>query len=312
MAATVRLFPMHQLPPGYGGTLDDPPYPPASPRPASTLVLLRNGPQGIETLLLQRSRRMGFIPGAFVFPGGGVDRDDGHPGILPHMAGLSPAEAGARLGVQKGEAEAAAFQQPPPMAYFVAALRETFEETGILLGVPPLGCRTVPAGGGSREGEVRARLLEGRCTFSQALSELASGEPAPGGMPPREAAPDPLAGKLDAGSLRYIGRWVTPEPEPRRYDTRFFAVEVPAGCGVEPHRAEVEESLWLTPMEALQRNRAGLLPLVYPTLRTLEDLVPSRDVVQALEHFQGRHFPPLLPRLRRKPAGIQIIVDEPA
>jgi 8-oxo-dGTP pyrophosphatase MutT (NUDIX family) len=293
---------MHQLPPGYGGSLDDPPRPPATPRPASTLVLLRNVAHGIETLLLKRSRRMGFIPGAYVFPGGAVDREDGHPGILAHLAGLSPEDAPARLRGRKGGRETAALQQSPPNAYFVAALRETFEETGILLRAPPAGCHTVPVGGGSREGEIRARLLEGRYTFRQALEELAPGE----------STPDHPAEKLDAGSLRFIGRWVTPEPEPRRYDTRFFAVQVPSGCRVEPYRGEVEEALWLTPSEVLQRNRVGLIPLVYPTLRTLEELLPFREAAEALKHFQGREFPPLLPGLCRTPTGIRITVDEPA
>jgi 8-oxo-dGTP pyrophosphatase MutT (NUDIX family) len=297
MAPTVRLFPMHQLPPGYGGTLDHPPDPPAEPRPASTLVLLRNGAHGIQTLLLERSRRMGFIPGAYVFPGGAVDGADGHPEVLPHLAGLSPHEARTRLGMLEGGTGGMDASGPAPVAYFVAALRETFEETGILLGAPPGGCRTVPVGGGSREGGVRARLLEDRCTFRQALEELAPG-----------SGPE----TLDAGALRFIGRWITPEVEPRRYDTLFFAAEVPAGCRGEPYRGEVEEALWISPTAAIQRNRAGLLPLVYPTLRTLEELEPFQRAREALAHFQGRSFPPLLPQLLRKPAGIQITLDEPA
>ena len=292
MDTMVRLLPMHQLPPDFGRTLDDPPDPPASPKPAATLVLLRNRGDGMEALLLKRSRRMGFIPGAYVFPGGGVDRKDGLPDLLPHLSGLSPDAARTRLGVEEGEADAGAADAPPPVAFFVAALRETFEETGILLGVPPMGFRTIPAGGGSLEGEARARLLAGRSSFRHLLEELAV--------------------NLDAASLRFIGHWVTPEPEPRRYDTRFFAVEVPGDCRAEPYRGEVEEALWLTPAEALQRNRSGLLPLVFPTLRTLEELEPFKDAAEALAHFEGRPFPPLLPRLIRKPTGIEITVDDPA
>lgn len=292
MDPTVRLFPMHQLPPDFGRTLDDPPDPPATPRPAATLVLLRNRGDGMETLLLKRSRRMGFIPGAYVFPGGGVDRKDGLPDLLPHLSGLSPDAARTRLGVQEGEADAGTAAAPPPIAFFVAALRETFEETGILVGLPPKGFRTIPTGGGSLEGEVRARLLDGSTSFRHLLEELAV--------------------NLDAASLRYIGHWVTPEPEPRRYDTRFFAVEVPGDCRAEPYRGEVEEAIWLTPAEALLRNRSGLLPLVFPTLRTLEDLEPFKDATQALAHFEGRRFPPLLPRLVRKPRGIEITLDDPA
>ena len=291
MTPTVRLFPLHQLPPDFGRGLDDPPDPPATPRPAATLVLLRNGRGGMETLLLKRSKRLGFIPGAYVFPGGGVDREDGLPDLLPHLSGISPDAARTRLGMERGETGGGATSEPPPMAFFVAALRETFEETGVLLGASPGDCRTFPAGGDSREGELRARLLDGRRSFRQLLEELAV--------------------ELAAGSLRYIGHWVTPEAEPRRYDTRFFAVEVPRGCSVEPHPGEVAEALWMTPAEALDRNRAGLLPLVYPTLRTLEELEPFQDAKRALEHFEGRCFPRLLPRLLRRPTGIEIVLDEP-
>jgi 8-oxo-dGTP pyrophosphatase MutT (NUDIX family) len=260
---------------------------------------------------------MGFIPGAYVFPGGAVDRADGDPEVLPHLAGLSPHEARTRLGMLEGGTGAMDAARPAPVAYFVAALRETFEETGIFLGAPPGGCRTVPVGGGSREGGVRARLLEDRSTFRQALEELAPdgtapGEPQPDRRPRLEGAPGSRPEKLDAGSLRFIGRWITPEVEPRRYDTLFFAAEVPAGCRVEPYRGEVEEALWISPTAALQRNRAGLLPLVYPTLRTLEELEPFQDARGALAHFQGRSFPPLLPQLLRKPGGIQITLDDTA
>jgi 8-oxo-dGTP pyrophosphatase MutT (NUDIX family) len=292
MAATIRLFPFHQLPPGFGRTLEPAPDPPATPRPAATLVLLRPGRGNIETLLLKRSRRVGFIPGAYVFPGGAVDRGDALPDLLPRLAGLAADGARARLGRQERESEGNDGATPPPVAFFVAALRETFEETGVLLGAPPAGCRTFPVGGNRQGGQVRARLLEGRCTFQQVLEELGV--------------------DLDAGTLQPIGRWVTPEPERRRYDTRFFAAEVPGACPVEPDRGEIEEALWLTPAEALDRNLAGRLPLVYPTLRTLEHLAAFREVRQALEHFKGRDFPRLLPRLVRRPTGIEIAVDEPA
>ncbi len=291
MVPTVRLFPFHQLPPGYGRTLDHPSHPPATPRPAATLALLRDGRNGIETLLLKRSHRLGFIPGAYVFPGGGVDREDALPDLLSRLSGLSAHEDRARVGADSGEPAADSEASLPPRAFLAAALRETFEETGVLLAASPGSYRTFPVGGTCRGGKARARLLRGLLTFHQVLQELDM--------------------DLDAGALHLIGHWVTPEPEPRRYDTRFFAAEVPEGCPVEPHRQEVAEALWLTPAEALERNRAGRLPLVYPTLKTLEDLEAFRETGQALEHLGRRDLPRLLPTVVKKPNGVEISVDEP-
>ncbi len=291
MAPTVRLFPFHQLPPDYARTLDHPSDPPATPRPAATLALLRDGRNGIETLLLKRSHRLGFIPGAYVFPGGGVDAEDALPDLLSRLWGLTARKARARVGTNSGEPAADSEASLPPRAFLAAALRETFEETGVLLAAPPGSFGTFPVGGDPLGGKARAQLLEGRITFKQVLEELDV--------------------HLHASALQLIGHWVTPKPEPRRYDTRFFAAEVPGSCPVEPYSAEVEEALWLTPAEALDQNRAGHLPLVYPTLKTLEDLGAFREVRQALESLGGRAFPRLLPRVKKKPEGIEISVDEP-
>lgn len=288
MPTSSRVIPFHQLPPGFGRTLDIPPDASATPRPASTLVLMRNGPDGLETLLLKRSPGVGFIPGAYVFPGGRVDPEDASPSLLPRLAGLTPQEADARLGMVEGVAGGDRRAAPPAAAFFVTAIRETFEETGILLGAPPAACRTIPRGAG---GEIRAMLLDGRRSFLEVIDELGV--------------------DLDAGGLQFIAHWVTPEPEPRRYDTRFFAAEVPPDCPVEPDLREIEEALWLTPAEALIRNRAGVLPLVFPTLRTLEDLADFRQTREALDALRGRAVTRLLPRLARRAGGIQITVVKP-
>ncbi len=290
MGTSPRLFPVNQLPAGYAGSLDHPAHPPPEPRPAATLILLRDGREEPETLLLKRSPRTRFIPGAYVFPGGRVDRADADPSLLARLSVSGPGGNQGRMG--SDETGPAAPGKDPLLAYaFVAAaLRETFEETGILLALPPWGYRTHPPSGKGRGAEARARLLAGSHSFHEVLSELDV--------------------HLDAGALEYVGHWITPEPEPRRYDTRFFATVVPRGCAAILDGQEMVESLWLTAREALARNRAGELPLVFPTLSTLETLADLGEIEAFLGHFRGRAIPRLLPRISRKDGGIEISVED--
>jgi 8-oxo-dGTP pyrophosphatase MutT (NUDIX family) len=280
MEELLRIFPAHRLPPGFLSSLDNPPHPPRKPRPAATLCLLREGPRGLEALLLRRSPRAGFIPGAFVFPGGTVDPEDASPEILARLSGVTPAEAQEILGACDGEA-------PPAPAYWVAALRETFEETGILFGArTAAGEPSAPDPG--RTADLREGLLAGKLAFVDVMRELGA--------------------ELDAGALTYVGHWITPECEPRRYDTRFFAARMTGEPPVTLNEAELAEALWLTPSEALDRNREGSLPLVFPTLRTLEDLQAFGTPEEALEALAGRPVPRRLPTLVRTAGGIGIAV----
>ncbi|MFC1660026.1 hypothetical protein ACFL3S_00990 [Gemmatimonadota bacterium] len=284
---TTQHIPHHQLPPGFTDSLTRPGASPVDPVPAATVALLKTGGSGLEALLLKRSRRTGFIPGAYVFPGGRVDEEDGAPAILDRIKGITPEAAQARLAVPGNS--------PPALAFFGAAIRETFEETGVLLeknalradapGNRPHRVTSLPA---DILHSHRRELLEGRRTFADVMEER--------------------DGELE-GALTYIGHWVTPHPEPRRYDTRFFAVAVPDHFRVEPDGQEMVEALWLTPHAALERNRKGTLPLVFPTLRTLEALAEFRSPAEALAAYKDREIPRCLPRLTLTPDGIRIDLD---
>jgi 8-oxo-dGTP pyrophosphatase MutT (NUDIX family) len=266
------------------------------PLPAATVALLRDGTAGVEVLLLKRSSRTGFIPGAYVFPGGRVDDEDTAPEILPRLEGITPGRAQDRLGVPGGG--------PPAWAFISAALRETFEETGVLLAseaLPDFEQRHGPTPPGTTQDahhkwmegtrrpdvleSLRRDLLEGRRTFREVLAELDL--------------------KLQ-GDLTYIGHWVTPHPEPRRYDTRFFACLVPRHCPVRPDGREMVEAIWLTPKAALERNRLGHLPLVFPTLRTLETLAEFDAPADVLGAFARRSIPRRLPTLTLTSHGIRL------
>lgn len=291
------LVPFHQLPPGFPASLDDPPDPPSLARPAATAALLREGPRGgLEVLLLRRSGRVGFIPGAYVFPGGRVDKADEDPALTPFLVGLTPKEANGRLGGPNqapASAPATAPQptralSPPATAFWVAALRETFEEVGVFLAADPPECLTAPPNPGGALAAGRRDLLSGGATFREVLE--ATGR------------------KLNAGALRYIGHWVTPAAEPRRYDTRFFAAEIRRDSRIHLDRKELVEGLWLTPEEALERNRRGELPMVFPTLKTLEALRPFPSPARALETLSRRKVPRLLPRLVARKEGVGIVL----
>ncbi|HEY8380478.1 MAG TPA: hypothetical protein VIK91_28545 [Nannocystis sp.] len=266
------MIPKDRLPEGFAERIDEPPAEPAPTRPAATIVLLRDGETGPEVLLLRRTRSSGFVPGAFVFPGGRVDEADGDPRLLEHSDGLD------------GRAE-------PAPAFWVAALREAFEEAGVLL-ARDAGGRVVPdAGRDARVAGWREALLAERASLRDIVRE--------GGL------------RLDFGDVVYCAHWITPIVEPRRYDTRFFLARLPEGCEICIDEREMTEAIWLSPAEALERFRAGRLPMVFPTVSTVESLVPFATVTEALEAFRDRPVTPILPRLVRTPDGVTIVIDQP-
>jgi 8-oxo-dGTP pyrophosphatase MutT (NUDIX family) len=279
----VQEIPFDRLPPGFAEQVDRPVAAPAETRPAATVVVLRDGVGTLEVLLLRRTRSAGFVPGAYVFPGGRVDRADGAPALLRRLT-RTGAEGWAR------RLELPLDSDPPAAAFLLAALRETFEETGILLARTPGGAYAPSAASDPETARLRSALNEGSLTFPGVLEALEV--------------------LLEDAAAEYIAHWVTPEVEPRRYDTRFFAVRVPPEVPVEVDRSEIVDHRWLTPEEALAQNRSGALPMVFPTIRTLEELRPFSSADEALAHYRSRRIPMIMPRLVRTPTGVGIQVPE--
>lgn len=251
-------IPAERLPEGFVETLETVPAVPAVPRPAATVVLLREGRGGPEVLLLRRNRATGFVPGAWVFPGGRVDAADGADALAGRWDGLTRERAAVRLGLGAGA-------EPPAIAYYGAAVREAVEETGLWPGVVEGG-----GGGASEAAATRAReaLLGRGEAFAEVLQELNA--------------------RLDGTAVEYIAHWVTPLVESRRYDTRFFAARVPPGATATHDEREMTGTVWLTPRAALVRHRGGDLPMIFPTIRTLEDLCGFATVGELLAHYRGR------------------------
>jgi 8-oxo-dGTP pyrophosphatase MutT (NUDIX family) len=227
-----------------------------APRPAATVVLLRDGRDGPEAYLQRRPAGMGFAGGLWVFPGGRVDEADRDPAVDASWGGPPPAAWAERLGLPVDEAR----------GQVVAACRETLEEAGLLLASPAAGAEELAA--------ARGELLAGAAGFAELLARLGV--------------------RLDSGRLRYWAWWVTPEEEPRRYDTRFFVAGLPGDAAVTAHLAEAEGERWLPPAEAAADQSLPMLP---PTRYTLRDLAAFGSVDEALAAGADRRPERVLPVL---------------
>lgn len=218
---------------------------PAVPRDAATVVLLRDRPGGPEAYLLRRVKAMSFAGGMHVFPGGSVDPADG--GAEIGWAGPPVADWARWLSCD----------QPLARALVCAAVRETFEESGVLLA--GTGADNVLADVSTDDWEDERVALEAR---EHSLSEL-------------------LARRglvLRADLLRPFAHWVTPEAEPKRFDTRFFLAELPAGQVCRDAGSEADSRLWIRPADALAQE----LVMMPPTAASLRDLADAPDVAAAL------------------------------
>jgi 8-oxo-dGTP pyrophosphatase MutT (NUDIX family) len=276
----VFLIPEDALPPGFAARVEAGGWEAPAPRPAATVVLARDAAGGPEVLMLRRHGRSGFAAGAWVFPGGVVDAADRDAVPAGLLAGPYAEAWGARLGTD-GAAAA---------AYVAAALREAFEETGILLAVSPDGAAAAPPA--ERLEARRAALLGGTETIVDVARDLGV--------------------RLDGGGVSYLAHWITPEPEPRRYDTRFFLASVPADAECRTHAGEMTDARWMTPAAAVDAFRRGEMVLLPPTVHTLRRLAPFPTVAAMAEAVRGAPVPPILPVMRRDPDGVAIVVPPEA
>jgi glyoxylase-like metal-dependent hydrolase (beta-lactamase superfamily II)/8-oxo-dGTP pyrophosphatase MutT (NUDIX family) len=209
-------------------------------RPAATVVLVRPGAGGLEVLLTHRPATMAFAPDMHVFPGGRVDPADADPALTARSV-VAAEVAAERVG---GDLEPAT-----ALAAHVAAIREAFEEVGVLLADHAPGADLVAA---------RARLLAD-----------------PGAFP---AIADSLDLRLRTDLLVPLSRWVTPPSMPRRFDARFFAAAFPAGAAVTLVGDEVSAQSWHRPIDALESMASGSLGMWLPTSTTLMELAHARSI----------------------------------
>lgn len=218
---------------------------PMPPRPAATVMLLRDAPSGLEVFLLQRHSQMDFAPGTTVFPGGGVDDRDREADIV--WTGPSPAWWAQRMAVDDELA----------LALVCAAVRETFEECGVLLAGPDEGS---VVGDATAYHRARQRLASRELAFSDFLR----GE----GL------------VLRADLLRPWANWVTPaKGHRRRYDTYFFVAALPEGQHADDRTSEAVSAGWSPPSAAIEDFAAGRSVLLPPTWTQLDTLPKFGDAV---------------------------------
>lgn len=255
-------------------------------RPASTVMLVRDAPSDIEVFMLQRTTNAVFASGMYVFPGGRVDDVDGSAELDELCDGMSDAEASDLLRVPRGG-----------LSYWVAAIRECFEEAGVLLARDTRGdyVSLSDEDSQSRFNELRHQVHEGGVSLAEVCR--------------REGL------RLAVDSIRYVSHWITPVGEKRRFDTRFFVAVAPPSQDPLHDDKETIASLWVTPSDALARAKRGELAMIPPTIRNLEFLVPHNTADEALAAAMKVGIPPaIIPRLRVNDEGkvtAVVMPDEP-
>ena len=237
-------------------------------RPAATLLALRDAPDGFEVLMLRRNLNSDFVGGAHVFPGGGVDPRDTSPLARARTNGLSDEAASARLGLESGG-----------LAFYVASVRELFEEAGLLVVCDAAGKPLTTSESSVRSlAKDRRALNAGDLDFFELLE--------------RENY------FVHASALHYLAHWVTPEGPPRRYDTRFFVALAPSDQVAAHDEGETVAHRWLRPREALAAQARGEFEMIFPTIRNLEAIADFDRADEVLRYAEGlRDIPRIEPRL---------------
>jgi 8-oxo-dGTP pyrophosphatase MutT (NUDIX family) len=238
---------------------------PAVPRRAATVMLLKDGPAGTVVHMLRRRTSMAFAGGAYAYPGGGVDpRDDEHH---IHWAGPTRAWWAARLGVDETTAQ----------AIVCAAVRETYEEAGVLLAGPTPESVVGDTTGAEWEAD-RAALVARDLSFAEFLERR--------GL------------VLRSDLLGAWTRWITPEFEPRRYDTWFFVAALPEGQRTRNASTEADRTVWIRPQDAADGYDKGELLMMPPTIATLRQLTAYGTAADALAAAPDRDLTPVLAQAR--------------
>jgi 8-oxo-dGTP pyrophosphatase MutT (NUDIX family) len=247
-----------------------------APRDASTVLLLRDSKaKEIEVFMMVRHHQIEFNSGALVFPGGSVDKNDREIAANPALYS----------GGEGLDADALGFR--------IAAIRETFEESGILLARPKGSTALVDA---RRASEIaaahRAELNEGKIPFLKVLTD--------NGM------------LLALDELMPYAHWITPEGMPKRFDTWFFLAAAPPDQLGAHDGKESTDSIWVSPREALEGGDNGRFKLPFPTTRNLIRLGKQGSVRDALQDSKGRDIVTVMPVMTRLNGGRQLRIPKEA
>jgi 8-oxo-dGTP pyrophosphatase MutT (NUDIX family) len=266
----------------------DAPFDPAAVpiRAAATVMLVRDHPiNGLEVFMLQRTLAAVFAKGMYVFPGGRVDANDNEEQLEAICDGLDDEEASALLGIPNGG-----------LSYWVAAIRECFEEAGVLLARPTSSNELIRFDTDT--------ALQNR--FNAARHEIHDGKMSLVELCTTESL------RLVTDNIHYVSHWITPLGEPRRFDTRFFIARAPEAQEPLHDDNETIASLWVSPIEALDRHARGDLAMIPPTTSNLQFLAPHGTTTDALNAAKKIGTPTaILPKLKTDADGKVIGIAMP-
>ena len=242
---------------------------PVVPRPASTVLLLRDAPRGLEVFMVARNKNIKFASGALVFPGGRVDAADSDPRLRPHCAGVDDLD-------------------DPAFALLVSAVREVFEETGTFLArrkgeVAPLN--------GGDAAVIAERYRDNLLAETVSLLDIIEAENL----------------ELLTDQIARFAHWVTPESRPIRFDTHFYVAVMPPGQGAEHDGDESVASAWIAAQGAPQEIETKGFSAMFPTLVNLEKLADSPAVAEAMEAARAGRIEMVLPKMHVEPDGSKVV-----
>ncbi len=238
-----------------------------APKLAATILLVRDGPSGLEVFMVQRHHQIDFATGAMVFPGGKVEAGDADPRLRERCAGVAGLDADA-------------------LVVRIAAIRETFEECGVLL-ARPRGSAAAELVSATRLAELESRWRDKLNRDEAGMAELVDAEDL----------------ELALDRLVAFAHWVTPEVVPKRFDTHFFLAAAPPDQVALHDGGESVDSIWITPQAALAAAESGRRTIIFPTLMNLNLLGLASSAADALARARRSPVVTVRPTLARTPEG---------
>ena len=233
-------------------------------KPAATVILMREADEsGFEIFMVKRSSRSSF-GSLYVFPGGKLDPEDTERDLYAYCEGMNDEEASARLGIENDG-----------LSFWIACIRECFEETGVLL--------TNPGDLLVHEYEKLSHLRKQLNNKEISFKDICISESL----------------RLRTSNIVPCAHWITPSIEPKRFDTRFFLAKVNAKQLASHDGFELTESFWIKPKDALVKLKEGKMNMILPTISNIEQLAKFSSIFEAFNYYDGlgnNAIEPILPK----------------